>query len=91
MLEDAKQTRTLVFAFDPTTFVLVLRVHGNSESIEAELREHLEQTAEKAKEVFKQFTGLRGVVPKKFEYNTARDEANASWETRARLTQSRAA
>jgi len=76
VLQDEDQTRTLVFAFDPTTFVLLLRVHGK-ESIEAELRTHLEEAAEKAKQVFNHFKGLQGVVPKKYEYKTAHDDANA--------------
>ena len=76
VLQDEDQTRTLVFAFDPTTFVLLLRVHGK-EFIEADLRKHLKEAAKAAKEVFKQFTGLQGVVPKEFEYKTAHDDANA--------------
>ena len=35
------------------------------------------ETANAAKAVFKQFKGLLGVVPKEFEYKTARDDANA--------------
>ena len=56
--------------------MLVLRAHGK-ESIKSELREQLDQAANAAKAVFKQFKGLLGVVPKEFEYKTARDDANA--------------
>ena len=76
VLQDEDQTRTLVFAFDPTTFVLLLRVHGDA-PMKSDLRNHLKEAAEKAKEVFKQFKGLQHVVPKEFEYKTARDDANA--------------
>ena len=76
VLQDEDQTRTLVFAFDPTTFVLLLRMHGDA-PMKSDLRKHLKEAAEKAEQVFKQFKGLQHVVPKEFEYKTARDDANA--------------
>ena len=75
VLQDEDQTRTLVFAFDPTTFVLLLRIHGDA-PMKSDLRNHLKEAAEKAKQVFNQFTGLQGVVPKEFKYMTAHDDAN---------------
>jgi hypothetical protein len=66
---------SLVFLFDRVKYALTLRVHGERQS-KGELHDHLKTAAGMVKGVFRQFKGLVGEVPAKFQFTDAHDDTN---------------